>query len=458
VVIIGAGAAGLAAACELAKAGVTPLVLEARPRAGGRIHTMRPMDSGEWQNRSVPHLHRVQPSATRETASPQAKGEGKLPPPPQPEAQRNAPIELGAEFIHGNPPELERFAREHHLAKRAVPDEHWRINGGKFDAVEDFWGKLGQVFEELPSRGRDKSYSDFLKAMRDGPKESRALATDFIEGFHAADPKRISALSIAKSEAVSEKINGTQQFRLVAGYGELVRIMEASASVRGARIVFGHVVSRIEWRPHRVLVSVKCGEDHYRLEAETLILTLPLGVLQSDAVQFEPALVQKEESIRDLAMGNVVKVNLQLRGGLWPEERDGFIHLATKDFPTWWKFRNVVTAWAGGPKADELAKRSSLEVIESAMESLAEMFGVDMESARKHLEAAQYHDWRKDPFARGAYSYVPVGATDAGRALARPVQNTLFFAGEATAQAGLQGTVHGAIESGIRAAHEVLKD
>jgi monoamine oxidase len=413
VIIIGAGAAGLAAACELAKHGATPIVLEARARCGGRIHTLR------------------QPDAT--------------------------PVELGAEFLHGKSPELERLAREHHLACRVAPDEHWRMQRGRFEPFRDFWGELSQVFEKISANGQDKAFCEFLKDICAIPAPAKALATDFVEGFHAADPERIGIQAIAEAEAASEEIDGTKQFRFVAGYGELIHAMQASALVNGARFHFGHSVSRIEWKPRRVEVRARRGDEVVGFEADKLLMTLPLGVLQSDAVQFDPPLLQKEEPLRMLAVGNVVKVNLQLRPGLWPEDKEGFVHLATEHFPTWWKNENVITAWVGGPKADELAQRSSLEILELVMASLAQMFGLKPEHVRHHVVSAQYHDWRRDPFARGAYTYAPVGAAKAGQALARPIRNTLYFAGEVTARAGMQGTVHGAIESGLRAAEEILR-
>ena len=413
VLIVGAGAAGLAAAGELAKAGVTTRVLEARSRSGGRIHTLSQLNS--------------------------------------------APIELGAEFMHGKAPEIEQLTRRHHLAFREIADAHWQMDRGRFVPLENFWGKLSRVFERLPRRGHDESYREFLKEHCTLLPEAKVLATDFVEGFHAGDPERISAISLAQSEAASAEVDGTKQFRLAAGYGELVRAMQAAAMARGASFEFGHAVSRIEWKAYNVVVSARHGEEVRRFEARKLLVTLPLGVLQSNAVQFDPPLFQKEEAIRNLAMGNVIKVNLQLRPGLWPDDKDGFIHLASEHFPTWWKNRDVVTAWAGGPRADELAKCSPIEIIQLVSEALGHMFGIGAHDARSRVESVQFHDWRKDLFARGAYSYVPVGAVNAGRILARPIEQTLFFAGEATAQPGFQGTVHGAIESGLRAARETLK-
>jgi monoamine oxidase len=407
VVIIGTGAAGLAAAGELARAGMQPLLLEARRRTGGRIDTL---SDGE-----------------------------------------RAPIELGAEFMHGLAPDVDRLAREHHLAKSEVIDEHWKVRSGKFEELPDFWGKLGRVFEKIPEKGRDRSYVEFVGALRGLDDSTRCLARDYVEGFHGADPERISIQSIAQSEAASERINGTKQFRFVAGYGELVHAMEARAIVSGARVLLNHAVSRLEWRPGRVHGIARHGEELRRFEAAAAIITLPLGVLRARSVVFDPPLPEIDEAVASLETGNVIKVNLRLRPGLWPDDKPGFIHLATEEFPTLWKRRDLVTAWAGGPKADRHG--SSADIIHAAIDALSAVFGRD---ARPFVETAQFHNWRNDPFARGAYSYVPLGGLKARDILARPVQRTLFFAGEATAQVGTQATVHGAIESGLRAARAVL--
>src|SRR5688572_29418841 len=203
VVVVGAGIAGLAAACELAKAGLQPLVLEARPRVGGRIHTL-------------------------------STGNG-------------APIELGAEFLHGLAPEVERFIWEHHLAKRQISDDHWRVRNGSFEELPNFWEKLAKVFDKIPKRGRDGPYAEFVAKIRGVDEQTTTLVDDFVEGFHAADPQRISVQSIAESEEAAEEIDGTKQFRLVAGYSEMARAMQAEAVVRGAGVLLSHAVSRVEW-------------------------------------------------------------------------------------------------------------------------------------------------------------------------------------------------------------------
>jgi monoamine oxidase len=112
----------------------------------------------------------------------------------------------------------------------------------------------------------------------------------------------------------------------------------------------------------------------------------------------------------------------------------------------------VLPAWSAGPKADALRGLSTRDVEVRAIESLRRIMGV--EPAR--VEQAWTHDWYADPFSRGAYSYVPAGGLWAREVLARPVEHTLYFAGEAIDLLGYGGTVHGAIASGRRAARQIL--
>ena len=96
-------------------------------------------------------------------------------------------------------------------------------------------------------------------------------------------------------------------------------------------------------------------------------------------------------------------------------------------------------------------------MVKRGVETLARLLGVSIDSVAALLEEAYFHDWQTDPFSMGAYSYGKVQSDGAQEALAAPVENTLFFAGEATDTDGHNGTVHGAIASGRRAAEEILK-
>ena len=116
----------------------------------------------------------------------------------------------------------------------------------------------------------------------------------------------------------------------------------------------------------------------------------------------------------------------------------------------------LLIAWAGGPKAARLANAAVPDIVREAVTSLKSVFGART-GIEERLAAAWVHHWQQDPYARGAYSYVAVGGHGARRALAEPLRDTLFFAGEGADFEGEHGTVAGALRSGERAAREVLR-
>lgn len=117
----------------------------------------------------------------------------------------------------------------------------------------------------------------------------------------------------------------------------------------------------------------------------------------------------------------------------------------------------MITGWSAGPNAEDLLQRSEIEIREAALASLSRITLGSAPLMRTLLEEMHLHKWKDDPFARGAYSYVPVGAMPDRDLLAEPVAETLYFAGEATENTGHGGTVNGAMATGERAAVQVLK-
>ena len=166
-------------------------------------------------------------------------------------------------------------------------------------------------------------------------------------------------------------------------------------------------------------------------------------------------------------MGPVIKLVLSFREPFWEcvaagRHRDtAFFFTPAASFPTFWTSLPVrstrLVAWAGGSKATRLSGLDESQLVEAALASLEQMFGHSAR-ARELLRASYVHDWQSDPFARGAYSYVVAGGSSARARLASPVEDTLYFAGEATATDGQSGTVIGALQSGQRAAREVLEN
>jgi monoamine oxidase len=204
------------------------------------------------------------------------------------------------------------------------------------------------------------------------------------------------------------------------------------------------------------------------LRAHRLLVTLPLGVLQARpgaaAVRFSPSLPpDKRRAIAALAVGDVVKVAARFAAPPWErhEQRLGplrMVHARPAAIPTWWRplphEGPMLIGWAGGPAATALSGRPPEQIARRALTSLARV--LDADTLPPAAQAWRVVDWARDPFAAGAYSWVPVGAGAAPAVLAAPVADTLFFAGEATQIGGAGGTVHGALGTGYRAADEIL--
>lgn len=428
VVVLGAGAAGLAAARALHEAGVNVVVLEARERIGGRVFTH--------------HGHHAP-----------------------------VPIELGAEFIHGRAPEVTELVHEAGLASLDIRGQRWAADGRRLRPLNDFWEQLGRVMRHLdPPRASDRSFQEFLGTLPRGrvPARPRRLALQWVEGFHGADPRRVSANVLAESGWPGGDLEERRLGRVIAGYSRVIDSLAAPLTSPAIRL--GAIVARVRWEPGIVAVYVRHpdGRPRRTVEARAAIVAVPLGVLQATpgelgAIEFVPPLRQKHGALERLAAGSVVRVTLLLRERIWAATDDAltFLHSTDEDFPVWWTAyparAPIVTGWRGGPGARRLAQLPPGELTDRAVASLARQLRLSTARMRSLVEAAWTHDWEHDPFARGAYSYQMVGGAGAPAALARPLRRTLFFAGEAVSTDGRTGTVDGAIGSGRRAAAQALR-
>jgi monoamine oxidase len=398
VIVIGAGTAGLTAARELERVGFRVICLEARDRIGGRILTVH------------------------DAASP-------------------VPVELGAEFVHGRPAEILDFGlplRETlgdmvHL--EAPGAETWRV-------MEDI--------ERLGCEQNDESFLSFIGSHRytEGERQS---ATGYVEGFNAARKERIGIASLGQDAQAAAAIDGDRSFHIVAGYDSLMRAI-APSDVR-----LNTIVESIEWR--RGAASVLLRGRSEPLRAARVVVTVPLGVLQAGDLRFDPEPAETLEAARALEFGQAYRVTLLFDRAFWKDNQRlagaSFILSNERVFPVWWTAlpdTPLLTGWSAGPKADPLIGKSQSEIVSLALGSLQRIAGVPP----GRLEKFWMHDWQADPFARGAYSYVPAGALPARRKFAEPVADTLYFAGEATDLVGYGGTVHGAIASAHRAVRQIV--
>lgn len=431
VVIVGAGMAGLAAAAALRRGGVRAAVFEARDRIGGRAFTRH-------------------------------------------EARVPVPVELGAEFVHGEAPVTTRLLNEAGLAAMDVAGGHLQADGGRVHPA-DFWRRIERVLKRLDRRGRDCSFLEVLEHdARRLPAADRASALEFVQGFHAADPAEISAHAIAPEPGEPPAASAARIARLVDGYDRLAAWL---ARDLGGALRQRTTVEEIAWERGAVEVRVRSAYGkRARVRARAAIVTLPVGVLQAPpgaaaAVRFTPDPPRVRAALQALASGSVTRLVCAFREMPWNGARKlpggdalehaSFLHLRGAPFPVWWTAWPlrvpVWVAWCGGPPSAALSRRPRAEVASAALESLAERIGVTPRKMESRLTGVWTHDWDADPHARGAYSYPRVGGADAANTLARPVQSTLFFAGEATDTDGNTGTVEGALASGERAAQQVLR-
>jgi monoamine oxidase len=448
VLIIGAGVSGLAAAQSLSGAGVRVRVLEARDRIGGRVHTIR--------DPSVP-----------------------------------IPVELGAEFVHGRPHEIFEIAQAARLSVTEVIGEHRAVRDGRPSGDGKLFAAVDEIFERMADPALpDQTFAEFL-ARVDAAEEVKMAARGYVEGFNAARADRISTRSLAYESQAQEAIDGDRAFRFPEGYDRLAKWLWDECASHSVILDLNTVVTTIKWRRARVEVEARStgrnspqAREPVSFAGDGAIITVPLGVLAAPdsatgAIRFIPDIPELRRALERLEMGQAVRVTLRFRAALGQRypilAEPGFIHSSDDGFPTWWTGLPaatqhgqariaasqevpplVLTAWAGGHKAERLSTLDGSSLAERAVDSLSRILSAARAAVAGQVQGWHVHNWSLDPFARGAYTYAGVGGLEARRSLAVPIENTLYFAGEGTDTEGHAATVHGALASGRRAARQIL--
>lgn len=438
VIVVGAGAAGLSAAAELSRRGMAVTILEARDRIGGRIFTQTDPSTG-------------------------------------------TPVELGAEFIHGLAPEIWVPLQAQGALIREVEGDHWCFLDGQLSQC-NFFSDVEKILERMDDERPDESFMAFLN--RNFPPEddtprlqkTKEHAIGYVSGFNAADPDKVGVHWLMDGMRAGEETEEHRAFRAGNGYEDLLAILRQQLSDKAVAVHTHTIVESITWSPGRAQVTA-LSPGRLTLVAPKVLITLPLAVLQAEpgeagAVRFDPPLpAEKRVALTRLEMGKVIRITLCFHNRFWDEIHPAsapdrtlsdmsFLFSEDEWFPTWWTTMPlklpIITGWAPFHSAEQLSGNSHSFIVKRSLQSLGSMLNVRTDELERLLVSAYVHDWQSDPYSRGAYSYGKVGADGAQRVLGTPLANTLFFAGEATDTEGNNGTVQGAIASGLRAAQEIL--
>ncbi|UQD72460.1 FAD-dependent oxidoreductase [Bradyrhizobium japonicum] len=415
IVIVGAGAAGLMAARELARAGRTVTILEARERCGGRID-------------------------------------------PLPASEFGYPADGGAEFVHGEAPVTRKLVREAGLSLQKIEGTQWSFDGTGLSHEDRHDPHEAELHAALGVLKDDLTVADFLRRHFAEPEyvQLRHSIERMVEGYDAADPERASTLALRE-----EWMDGGHhtQARIVGGYGALINFLASACRGLGVTFRFGCAVSAIEETGGTL--AVRCaGGDAYG--CDRAVLTVPLPLLREIALPERAR--AKAAAAGDIGFGSVIKILLRFARPWWRERSEDLADmtflLSDQSIPVWWTRHPdqhpVLTGWFGGPRTAELASLDRQGLIDAGVDSLAAIFGVSRDDIARDLVAAAATNWLHDPFARGAYSWATPRTREAQAILAR-ADGQVLFSGEALYRGRDMGTVEAALASGLETAEMILR-
>jgi monoamine oxidase len=414
--VVGAGAAGLMTARELAGAGKRVTIFEARARCGGRIY-------------------------------------------PLPAEEFGYPAEGGPEFVHGAAPVTRALMREARLSLQPRGGTRWSTRTGTLKRDRSSTPHMGLFYRALEEVKVDLPIAEFLEA-HFGDRRYAALrrsVTRTVEGYDAADPRRFSTLAL-RDEWLAR--DDGEHGRIAGGYAALIEFLASECCRHGATLHLAAPVMAIEEAGGRIAVRCCNGAA---IAADAAILTVPPPLLSEIAL---PSSARERATVAShIGFGNVVKILLRFATKWWADH--GGRDLADLSFlisdatvPTWWTQHPaeypVLTGWFAGPKADRVSSLTEAELIDMGLASLAEIFDLPADRIERHLFAARAINWGNDPFARGAYSYATTQTRKAQSVLSEPNADGIFFAGEALYAGPDMGTVEAALASGQKTAQTIL--
>jgi hypothetical protein len=388
------------------------------------------------------------------------------------------PIELGAEFVHGLPPASWNLIREARLDSYELDGTHLCYENSRLQHCREEHSSTFQVLESMSDwlqsqpPHTDMTFAEYLRLNPLEPSVA-ARAAAYVEGFNAADRNIVGIAGLAQQQQAEDSIQGDRIFHIEHGYEAMPRFLCREFMAQGGKLLLNHPVSAIRWQRRQVIATGTAGDGQaFEIGADRLICTLPLAVLQSGAVEFRPGVPDIIEPASRMKMGCAQRVSLLFRSRFWTRgaqlqanpaiadelEKLSFLFARDTVWPTWWttapRDLPLMTAWSAGPRAVALPADRLKQL---AIADACRIFSLTELELRERLVSAHCHDWQADPYSRGAYSYVPAGSLADSILMSHPQTDTLFFAGEHTDIEGHWGTVHAALNSGLRAAGQILR-
>lgn len=415
VLIVGAGAAGLMAAKELAQQEYEVTILEAYNRLGGRIWTIN-------------------------------------------EPVFLQPVEAGAEFVHGDLQLTQQILNEANIVYHQAKGKTLRAQNGELKRQEDFTEGWDELMDKMQQLKEDTTIADFLNKNFPGEKYNglRRSVQGFAEGFDLADINKASVLALRDEWSHEEG----PQYRIEGGYQKLIDHLAKKCKENGCRIETSCVVKEVHWKKNEVKLVTSTGKT---FEANKVIITVPIGVLQSElnaeaAIAFTPSIYDFFQAAKMIGYGTVTKILLQFNECFWKDDTS-FI-LSDEKIPTWWtqapSSYPLLTGWLNGAQSRRLQKANTASILEESIKSLASIFKISTSNLQQKLRASKVIDWSAQPFASGAYTYNLLETANARKIMNIPIQETIYFAGEGLYEGYYGGTVEAALVSGKQAAEKML--